>query len=144
MSSETPIGNLSHLLVLDAGDALELFAHHLRLLAEHRAELGSQRLACQRLLGACVGQILPQVALEIGAGRGEHLEPRAQIRRLREPRHRASHAIEPHASDDDDSAATTTSATTTTTETASGMAAEFTDARSARCERVRESSCDDV
>ncbi len=77
-----PIGNLSHLLVLNAGDALELVAHRLRLLSENRAELGSHHLACQRLLGARVGQILAHIALEIGAGRGEHLEPRAHIRCL--------------------------------------------------------------
>jgi hypothetical protein len=33
-------------------------------------------------LGACVGEILPQIALEIGAGCGEHFEPGAQIRCL--------------------------------------------------------------
>ncbi len=123
-----PIGNLSHLLVLDAGDALEMVAHRLRLLTENRAELGAQRLARQRLLGARVGQILAHIALEIGAGCGEHLEaacanpPPPERAASREP------AIDPmRTSTATTSRATTTSATTTTTtERTSGMEAEFT------------------
>ena len=77
-----PVAELLQLLDLRPRHPGELLLHRLRLLREGRAQLRARRLRGRRLLGARVGEILPQVALEIGAGGREHLEPRAQLRRL--------------------------------------------------------------
>ena len=69
-----------HLLDLCRGHPGDLLLHRLRLLRKRRAEFRARRLRGGRLLGAGVGEVLPQIALEIGIGGRKHLELRAQFR----------------------------------------------------------------
>ena len=65
-----------------AAIAGKLLLHRLRLLRKRRAEFCARRLRGGGLLGARIGEVLPQVALEVGIRGGEHLEPRAHVRSL--------------------------------------------------------------